>query len=117
VSLHERLAREGLRPSRWGNGPHDRYGAHRHDFDKVLVAEAGSIVFRLGEFGHDVELRAGDRLHLPAGTLHSADVGSDGVACLEAHLPRGTLASTPEHLAGWGLSEPEDRDVGAGEGR
>lgn len=117
VSLEVRLAGEGLRPSRWGNGPRDRYAAHRHDFDKVLVAESGSIVFRLSGLGRDVELRAGDRLHLPAGTLHAADVGPHGVACLEAHLPRGTLDATPEHLPGWGFSAPEDPAAEAVAGR
>jgi mannose-6-phosphate isomerase-like protein (cupin superfamily) len=114
VSLAERLAREGLRPSTWGNGPHDRYAAHRHDYDKVLVAQSGSIVFRLTELGRDVELRTGDRLHLPAGTLHAADVGAEGVTCLEAHLPRGSLAAVPEHLPGWGLREAEGPPAVAG---
>ena len=103
--LRARLEADGLRPSSWGNGPLDRYGEHRHDYDKVLVAESGSIVFRLAATGTAVELRAGDRLDLPAGTAHAAEVGSDGVRCLEAHLPSGTLASTPRHVPGWGISE------------
>ena len=113
MSLGERLAREGLHPSSWGNGPHDRYADHRHAYDKVLVAQAGSVVFHLAELGRDVELRAGDRLHLPAGTLHAADVGAEGVTCLEAHLPRGSLGAEPEHLPGWGLREAEDPSAGA----
>jgi hypothetical protein len=32
-----------------------------------------------------VTLNAGDRLELPAGTLHDAIVGPRGVVCLEAH--------------------------------
>jgi hypothetical protein len=96
------LEAEGLSPSSWGNGPRERYGAHRHPYDKVLVAEAGSIVFHLR--GGDVELRAGGRLDLPSGTEHSADVGPDGVSCLEAHLPSGTLERAPRLVAGWALS-------------
>jgi quercetin dioxygenase-like cupin family protein len=95
------LEGEGLAASTWANGPGDRYGAHRHAFDKVLVAVRGSIVFRLPELGRDVELRSGDRLHLPAGTLHAADVGPAGVVCLEAHLASGALAGEPEKLEDW----------------
>ena len=62
----------------------------------------GAITFHLTELGRDVELRAGDRLELPAGTLHGATVGRAGVTCLEAHLPAGTLGAEPRHLdAGW----------------
>ena len=105
LDLRARLEAEGLRPTTWGNSPFDRYDEHRHDYDKVLVAESGSIVFHLPAPGASVELRAGDRLDLPADTTHGADVGPEGVSCLEAHLPRGTLAPAPRHLPGWGLSE------------
>ena len=33
------LAAEGLSAARWSNGPGDAYQAHRHGYDKVLVAE------------------------------------------------------------------------------
>lgn len=103
--LRARLTSEGLHPSAWGNDALDRYAAHRHAFDKVLVAAAGSITFHLPELGRDVLLASGDRLHLPAGTLHAADVGPQGVTCLEAHLPAGTLGPAPEHLPGWAVSD------------
>jgi hypothetical protein len=49
-----------------------------------------------------VNLATGDRLELPAGTMHGATVGSDGVECLEAHLPAGSLTDGLRHLpAGW----------------
>lgn len=99
--LHARLEAEGLRPSAWGNGPGDRYGAHSHDYDKVLVASTGSIVFHLVEEGRDVELRAGERLDLPARTRHAATVGGEGVSCLEAHLPAGSLAPLARHRQEW----------------
>lgn len=94
------LAAEGLRPSAWGNGPLDRYGEHEHAYDKVLVAVAGSIEFRLPATATAVELRTGDRLDLPAGTIHGAIVGPEGVTCLEAHLPAGSLAAL-RHVPGW----------------
>lgn len=96
----ERLRGEGLAPGSWSNAPHDVYGAHRHDYDKVLVCASGSIRFGLPERAEAVELREGDRLDLPAGTLHDALVGSDGVTCLEAHLPAGRLASLRRVPAG-----------------
>lgn len=99
--LAARLAAEGLNASAWGNAPGDTYAAHRHGYDKVLVADQGSITFHLVELGRDVVLHVGERLELPAGTLHAASVGTDGVRCLEAHLPPGTLAAESRHLTDW----------------
>jgi hypothetical protein len=114
LDLRARMAAAGLRPSSWGNGPHDRYAEHRHDYDKVLVAEAGSIVFLVPTGA--VELRAGDRLDLPSGTRHSAEVGPDGVTCLEAHLPSGSLGTQPRLTAGWGFSPAGADPAGPAEG-
>lgn len=96
--LEARLAAEGLSASSWGNGPGERYGEHRHEYDKVLVASSGSITFHLPELGRNVDLRAGERLDLPARTLHGATVGAQGVRCLEAHLPAGSLGTEPRQL-------------------
>ncbi len=101
AEIRQRLASEGLGTQAWSNGPGDIYGAHRHDYDKVIVAAVGSIAFELPELGDRISLAAGDRLHLPAGTLHAAVVGPAGVTCLEAHLRRGALGSDPQHLPGW----------------
>ena len=115
ADLRARLAAAGLSASAWGNGPFDHYPEHRHGYDKVLVAAAGAITFHLPELGRDVRLAAGDRLDLPAGTLHGADVGPDGVTCLEAHLAAGTLGRLPEHLPGWVASAgPEEDPPAAG---
>lgn len=70
----------------WSNGPFDTYTAHTHAYDKVLYCVSGTIIFRLGGDGQTYELRPGDRLDLPAGTVHAAEVGAQGVVCLEAHL-------------------------------
>ncbi len=93
--LVARLRAEGLDPGSWGNGPGDDYGVHAHGYDKVLVCAAGSIVFGLPGRGERVTLAVGDRLDLPSGTQHDAVVGPDGVTCLEAHLPAGTLDPVP----------------------
>ncbi len=100
TELSDRLALEGLRPSPWSNGPGDRYGAHDHDYDKVLVCARGSIVFGLADRGERMALAAGDRLDLPAGTRHDAVVGAEGVTCVEAHAPAGTIAAPVRRGAG-----------------
>ncbi len=98
--LEARLRAEGLDPGAWSNGPGDRYGAHDHGYDKVLVCASGSIRFGLPGSGAMVELGVGDRLDLPAGTAHDAAVGPDGVTCLEAHLPAGRLSAVLRRPAG-----------------
>ena len=102
TALADRLRGEGLAPGTWSNGPGDRYGAHEHAYDKVLVCERGSIRFGLPGVGISVDLEPGDRLDLPAGTAHDALVGPAGVSCLEAHLPAGSLpALLHRHAAAW----------------
>jgi quercetin dioxygenase-like cupin family protein len=96
----ERLRAEGLEPGAWSNGPGDRYGAHDHEYDKVIVVAEGGIDFGLPDRGQTVRLATGDRLELPAGTAHDAVVGPDGVTCLEAHRPAGTLAAVARREAG-----------------
>jgi quercetin dioxygenase-like cupin family protein len=100
-----RMEADGLEPSSWSNGPGDRYAAHQHRYDKVIVAATGSIVFGLPDRGESIELRAGDRLDLPSGTVHEATVGSAGVVCLEAHLAPGALGSGPRVTRDWVESE------------
>jgi quercetin dioxygenase-like cupin family protein len=83
VSEIEQLFRtEGLSPSRWSNGPGDRYRVHDHSYHKVLYCANGSIEFISGS--ESFELFPGDRLDIPPGTPHSAIVGDRGVTCLEA---------------------------------
>jgi quercetin dioxygenase-like cupin family protein len=100
TDLRERLTGEGLDPGAWSNGPGDRYPAHDHEYDKVIVVVAGSIRFGLAADGPAVDLSTGDRLELPAGTAHDAIVGDGGVACLEAHLPAGTFRGLARREAG-----------------
>jgi quercetin dioxygenase-like cupin family protein len=83
ASVARRLREEGVEPHAWSNGPGDRYGAHDHGYEKVLMCAAGSIVFGVGADAMPVELRAGDGFVLPAGTRHSAEVGPAGCTCLE----------------------------------
>jgi uncharacterized protein YjlB len=108
TALLTRLHVEGLDPESWSNGPGDRYAAHEHGYDKVIVVAEGSIEFGVVRPGgrsapagrQRVQLDAGDRLELPAGTSHEAVVGQLGATCLEAHLAAGRLAELRRRGAG-----------------
>jgi uncharacterized protein YjlB len=84
-TLRQLMTNEGLNPYSWSNGPYDVYSAHSHSYNKVIYVVQGSITFGLPELGKQLTLQAGDRLELPAGTVHDARVGAQGVVCLEAH--------------------------------
>ncbi len=84
-SLWQRMTDEGLNPYTWSNGPFDVYSAHSHAYDKVIYVVRGSITFGLPQLDKQLTLNAGDRLDLPAGIVHDAHVGAQGVVCLEAH--------------------------------
>ena len=64
TALRDRLRAEGLGPSAWGNGPHDRYGAHDHGYDKVIVVAAGAVRVGLPGTGGGHDLVAGDRVEV-----------------------------------------------------
>ena len=100
--IRDRLRAEGLDAVAWSNGPGDRYATHEHSYDKVIAVDAGSIRFGLRIRGADaaVDLGAGDRLDIPAGTSHDAVVGPAGVTCLEAHVAAGTLDGLKRQAAG-----------------
>lgn len=106
----QRLAAAGIQASAWANAPGDRYAPHAHDYDKVLVAVQGSITFRLTAQGVTYALVAGDRLDLPAGSIHAADVGPTGVRCLEGHLTAGSLHPEPVRVADWAAASPWGTD-------
>lgn len=84
-AIIQKLGAESLEAYRWSNGPGDVYSAHSHTYDKVIYVLKGSITFGLPESGEHITLDEGDRLDLPAGVIHDAVVGSQGVICLEAH--------------------------------
>ena len=87
AAIQRLLAQESLSGYAWQNGPHDTYAAHSHSYDKVIYVVRGSITFGLPDLGDSVELAQGDRLDLPRGVRHDAQVGPQGVVCLEAHRP------------------------------
>jgi quercetin dioxygenase-like cupin family protein len=86
AELQAQLIKEGLFPYDWSNAPGDTYAPHVHEYDKVIVVVRGSITWLLPETHQTVETRAGDRIELPRGTVHAAQVGPQGVTCLEGHI-------------------------------
>jgi quercetin dioxygenase-like cupin family protein len=83
--LMDRLKTEASGCYSWSNGPGDRYAPHTHSYEKVLYCIDGSITFVLEDEGKSLELKPGDRMVLPPGTVHSAIVGSSGCTCIEGH--------------------------------
>lgn len=81
----EQLRAEGVEPYSWSNGPGDLYGAHSHEYTKLLMCAAGSITFLVGDAEEAVALLPGEGFVLPAGTRHAANVGPEGCTCLEGH--------------------------------
>jgi quercetin dioxygenase-like cupin family protein len=74
--INQRLVDEGFEVSRWRDEADARYEAHAHDHDESLWVIEGEIVFGIG--GREYPLGPGDRLMLPAGTVHTARVGRQG---------------------------------------
>jgi uncharacterized protein YjlB len=88
--LRKQMQLLGLSSYTWSNGAGDTYSAHTHSYEKVLYCVRGSIRFILPDqidaSGAAVyaQLQPGDCMILPAGVRHSAQVGSEGVTCIEA---------------------------------
>jgi quercetin dioxygenase-like cupin family protein len=81
--LMTRLRKEAGGCYSWSNGPGDTYAPHSHGYEKVLYCVDGSITFVLEGTGRRMELAAGDRMVLPTGTVHAAEVGPRGCTCIE----------------------------------
>jgi hypothetical protein len=88
--LRHKMQQQGLQPYTWSNGPDDKYTPHMHSYEKVLYCLRGSICFtlptQLDNKGMPTyaNLEPGDCMILPAQICHSAQVGSQGVTCMEA---------------------------------
>ena len=87
--MMRRLEREASGCYSWSNGPGDTYAPHSHGYEKVLYCVEGSITFHLEREGRDLALTPGDRMVLPAGTVHSATVGQRGCMCIEGRREPG----------------------------
>jgi hypothetical protein len=84
--LMEILKRQGLNPLAWSNRPNDTYSPRKHQYLRVVYVARGSITFNMPVLKQKIELKIGDRLELPAGIVHSIEVGADGVTCVEGHV-------------------------------
>jgi len=83
--VEQRLRAEADHCHPWSNGPGAIYAVHDHPYRKILYADQGSITFTAAGQA-PIEMRAGDRIDLPAGTAHGAIVGPDGVVCWEGQV-------------------------------
>ena len=68
----------GLSPYSWSAGAGARFSSHSHSATKRLYVVAGSIDF------DGLPLSAGEGIMIPAGKVHGAVAGADGVTCVEA---------------------------------
>ena len=80
ADLRARLERDGFSPFAWTDGPRAHYTPHAHDHDESIWVVEGEITF--GAEGRSLRLGPGDRLMLPAGTVHTADAGPAGATYL-----------------------------------
>ena len=80
--VEEKLRAEADHCYQWSNGPGAVYAAHDHPYRKILYVAEGSITFTPAGRS-PIVMRAGDRMDLPAGMRHGAEVGPGGVVCWE----------------------------------
>jgi mannose-6-phosphate isomerase-like protein (cupin superfamily) len=67
-----KLHREGYDSYKWYDVPGAAYPSHHHSQDECVWVLKGEIHFEI--LGQKFELRAGDRLYLPAGSPHTVRV-------------------------------------------
>jgi quercetin dioxygenase-like cupin family protein len=79
-TLRRRLEADGFDVFAWQDAPAAAYTAHHHDHDESIWVVAGELTF--GIAGHDWRLGPGDRLMLPARTVHTALGGPAGASYL-----------------------------------
>lgn len=84
-ALRSALTGEGLAVSEWTDPAGTVYPVHTHEYAEVRVVVRGHLRVGLPESGEEFILGPGDRLDVPAGTPHWADVsGASPVVYLSA---------------------------------
>ena len=107
-ALRAILAEEGFDALRWDDPPGASYAPHAHDRDESLWVLAGDITF--GVDGAALRLEAGDRLMLPAGTVHTALTGPRGASYLIGqHLTPTTTPTRSDRPSSLTRARPADR--------
>lgn len=79
-ALRAELAARGFGAFLWRDDPGARYEAHAHERDESLWVLEGEMTFEAD--GRTLRLGPGDRLELPAGTVHTAVAGAAGATYL-----------------------------------
>ena len=86
VALIAALEAEDLLVTEWTDDAGASYEPHVHEHEEVRVVLEGSMVVIAD--GREHRLKAGDRIDLASGQLHSARVGENGVRYLAGSLRR-----------------------------
>lgn len=73
--LRETLESRGYRVSRYVYSPGTVFPEHTHDVDKIDAVVSGR--FKMTTKEGEAVLEAGDRMEVPAGTVHRAEVVGD----------------------------------------
>jgi quercetin dioxygenase-like cupin family protein len=83
TELTKSLEAEGLECALYTDAPGTKYGRHKHDFDDFIVIVSGQM--KISVDTHEWVMKPGDRLDLPANTIHWAEmVGKEEVRYLSA---------------------------------
>jgi quercetin dioxygenase-like cupin family protein len=85
--LRARLVADGFEAHLWHDDPGASYAPHSHERDERLWLLDGEMTFEVAGRSH--RLGPGDRLELPAGTLHAAAAGVQGATYLIGERARG----------------------------
>jgi quercetin dioxygenase-like cupin family protein len=81
--LKKILAGEGHDCELYSDPPRMKYGRHKHDFDDFVVIVTGKM--KIATDAQEWILKPGDRINLPANTIHSAEMlGTQEVTYLSA---------------------------------
>lgn len=109
--------------------PGSRHSSHTHDMDEVIVFLGGNATMVID--GQEYPVRAGDSIHIPAGTVHSSvNHGSEDLTFVAAFAdsliganplhPEGAQPPAPRPLASlrlrlaWALRRLAGRLAGTG---
>jgi quercetin dioxygenase-like cupin family protein len=88
AQLRASLVADGFGAWRWSDSPGATYEPHTHPSDESLWVIEGCIDFFVA--GETYRLGPGDRLQLPAGTVHGAKAGPAGATYLIGELSRAS---------------------------
>lgn len=86
AEMYAAMEEQGFEVFLWSDPPGTRYQLHQHEEDECLWLLAGEMTFAVGE--NDYQMFPGDRLLLPARTLHRAKAGAQGATYLVGHQRR-----------------------------